>query len=578
MGESMIGRLRSMHALPGCAVGAVLLIVYFASGPLTLPDADAGEFAAVAVRGGIPHPPGYPLLVLLLQAFVPLSASLGLIPALSLSAMLCAVCAAGLLTHVLLREGMGWLAASLASAAVFLTANVWRAATTFEPFALNLLLAAMLIGCCQRWAAAAPACDARRWPVAIGVLFGLGLCNHHSLAMMAPLPLAVMFGRGRARISDGLWMGAGFVLGALPLLAFGYMRHQPGWIWGDWSDFPSRLVEHLLRREYGTLTLAPESRGHWSDGPLRFFTTLPGQLSYALLPVVLLGLWFETRRQFAAPESDAVSRSDGFRVGLLLCLLTTGVVLPALFGLGGSDMEHLIGDRFLALPTMLLAFPLASGLQTLGQRLPAVRTAAFAALLVHAAVQWPLAARRDHTFYEAHLRNIVATANDDAVIMTVGDQGFAGGLYLRHVLGHEGLVLVASGINWPWYRTLVAQQLGRSTARKKPLYLLDRPRSASTAKLPVYPVGPLLRVVEQGMKTPTAREQFVLNEALFARLELPRRDELDSLDAWEADEMRSYARTWNMIGTQLHAENQPDLSRRAFLYRDHLTPSRKAAP
>ena len=47
------------------AVGAVALVAYLATLQRTVPGGDSGELIAAAVTGGVAHPPGYPLFLLL---------------------------------------------------------------------------------------------------------------------------------------------------------------------------------------------------------------------------------------------------------------------------------------------------------------------------------------------------------------------------------------------------------------------------------------------------------------------------------------------------------------------------------
>jgi hypothetical protein len=559
----------------------VLVIAYASSAPRTLPEADSGEFAALAMQGGIAHPPGYPLHVVVLQLFAHLAPVLGLIPALVLPSILETCAAAWLMLQALLGRGWRPIDAGVSTLVAFLSVNVWRAATSFEPFALNLLLGAAVIYFCHRCTRAELHGKMRPgWLLfCIGASFGLGLCNHHSLVFLAPLPLAVVLSQPRAFRRDLLWLFIGFVAGATPLLLLLMLRNQPGWIWGDWDVFMPRLITHLLRREYGTFTLSSsESHGHLAYGPVRMLATLPAALSYVFFAVLLLGIASGVRACWVER-----ARPDAFVIGAGLAFITSGLVLPMLFGLVGTPLDNLIADRFLALPMLPLILPLANGVRALRPMLPRFQTIVLLALLAsHVGFMWPRAARNGHHFYEDHIRNIIAIAETGATLIVVADGGFSGGLYARYVLNRPDVQLVVNGFGWPWYLKRMSGAFGWVTGsngqlvatHRAPLYLLDVPKTARTARPVTYPVGPLLRVVVNDTTLPSAIEVFELNRALFAKLRLPTAWELQRLDAWEADELTNYYRAWDMIGKRLESEGIRDLAVIAYHYRDAFAPAR----
>ena len=47
------------------------------------------------------------------------------------------------------------------------------------------------------------------------------------------------------------------------------------WMWGDFQDI-SGLIDHVLRRDYGTFTLrAGETTAHWFENPVFYLNLLP---------------------------------------------------------------------------------------------------------------------------------------------------------------------------------------------------------------------------------------------------------------------------------------------------------------
>ena len=545
----------------------LLLVVYTASGPRTLPEADAGELAAVAVSGGIPHPPGYPVWTVLLQVAAQLSGVLGLVPALTLVSILASCAAALLLARTLRARGSHPLTAFTATLAVFLGTFLWRDATTFEPFALSNLLACGVLACCQRLArtdVAEGELDARTL-LGLGLLFGLGLCHHHPLALLAPLPLSVLAPQlRRAPRVLGL-LAAGFLVGTTPLLFFFWLRTQAGWIWGDWDPLLPRLVRHLMRTDYGTLSLAQSGSGSFWYGVRHFLQSLPASLSYVFFYLLVFGLLLAVRQPKAL--------RDRFALGVALSFVTTGIVFPMLFRLHGVGLDALFVDRFFGLAMLLLAFPISAALDAIRPRLHALWLPACAAsLLFHATYQWPRAARVGHTFFETHIHNVLAVVPPGAVVLTQGDAGFSIGLYARYVLGRSDISFVFSDLGDDWYDERVGAALASRGAR--PLFLLGNPVTSMGAEPPSYPLGPLRRVVTPRETMPDASELFARNLALYARFRLPSPAEVASCDAWEASELADYSKAWNAIATRADHEGRPDLAARARIYRDAVLVSR----
>ena len=129
------------------AGGVVIFIVYL----LTLaPDVtfwDAGEFIAAAHSLGIPHPPGTPLFVLLLNVWGKL-APLPYAVATNLVSALCTAAAAGLSARLVERAtSNGYMAFASAIVAGGMS-SVWLNATETEVYAASLLLGVLMI-----WAA-----------------------------------------------------------------------------------------------------------------------------------------------------------------------------------------------------------------------------------------------------------------------------------------------------------------------------------------------------------------------------------------------------------------------------------------
>jgi hypothetical protein len=79
-----------------------------------------------------------------------------------------------------------------------------------------------------------------------------------------------------------------------------------------------------------------------------------------------------------------------------------------------------------------------------------------------------------------------------------------------------------------------------------------------------------LRAITGDASLPPAREVFEQNRALFERLRLPTREAIAAFDAWEAEELTYYWRSWHLIGERLEAEGEDVLATTAYGFRDQF--------
>ena len=145
---------RPARADAGLLMLAVLLLAIVAwAVPRSVQPGDAGELSTITLRGGVPHPSGYPwmrILGVLARAFE----AIGIAPA-SAAALPCALAGAAawlVLQPLLCRIGgavIGTLVAALSCSASIVVLH----ANDCEVWGLHLLLSAVVI----RWACREPA-------------------------------------------------------------------------------------------------------------------------------------------------------------------------------------------------------------------------------------------------------------------------------------------------------------------------------------------------------------------------------------------------------------------------------------
>jgi hypothetical protein len=209
--------------------------------------ADGGELLAAALTNGVPHPPGYPLYMVLLRAWVQIGAWFN--PQVSIAYwgnLLSAVCGAAsvavtvLVAYRLLQPTeLRWLWAGLAGLAWGVSVLLWSQSIVTEVYALHALVVALL-----GWALFNRAGQARY----LIPIIACGVAHHLTFVLLLPAVLVYLWDvRGRnwdAFLKAALTLTVGFVLGALcylriPLAAAGAGNPPPiNWGYADnWSGF-----------------------------------------------------------------------------------------------------------------------------------------------------------------------------------------------------------------------------------------------------------------------------------------------------------------------------------------------------
>ncbi len=287
-------------AIGSVTVSAFLLYVATLAPGLTWAHhgADGGELLAAALTNGVPHPPGYPLYILLLQGWLWLGRLVapGADPAwignlfsascAALSAGVTVRVAASLLSAEIDHQRWRWYLAALVGLAWSVAPLPWSQALITEVYALHMLLLALL-----GWAilvkAAAP-----NWFVP---LLALGVAHHLTFLLLLPAVLYYLWFGERAayprRAQLLLVMAVGGGLGLLfhlrtPLVAATVQPAPINWGYPDnWEGF-WWLVSGVAYRSY--LFGAPSSTllarvAAWAG-------TLTAQLTPVGLAFMLVGL------------------------------------------------------------------------------------------------------------------------------------------------------------------------------------------------------------------------------------------------------------------------------------------------
>ncbi len=465
--------------------------------------ADGGELLAAAVTHGVPHPPGYPLYILLLQfwlgatGFIAPGSDLALrgnwLSALSGAASVAVtVLVAG---YLLRREPWGWLWALLAGLAWATAPLLWSQSLITEVYSFHALLVALLA-----WAVLVK--PQRVWYVVVPVT--LGIAHHLTIVLLLPAAYYALVKAqpgGRRWLPPLLALGAGVVLGGLfyvriPIVAaqgpppvnWGYADNLAGFWW---------LVSGAAYRGYlltGTPAAAFGRVTAWAFTVTSQFTPVGLALGFAGLAV-----WDRT-----SPHLRTFS----------LLWVTPVSIYAVLYYTRDSEIYLL---PVVWIVSIWMAVGAAALVAWLRPRLPSLPLAPIAALtlgvglLLMGVLRWPAIALRNDAEARDYLAAVGDVVEPGSILVTLGDtETFAAwyGTWASRSLAHSapGVIPINESLyQFDWYRRLqhdlypaipAIDQSARAAVEanlgRRPIYFAEKPAWLDPASLET--VGPLWRV------------------------------------------------------------------------------------
>ena len=439
-------------------VGAALVVgaaglLYFLTAARDIVVGDTPEMIMVAATLGVPHASGYPLFTMLGHLFSLMP--LGPIPfRLNLFAVTCDALAVGVVYFTATRLTRSRLAAAVAALLLAVNPLFWAWSLVSEVFPLNNLLAALLIFLLVIW---------HEQPERSGILVaiflgaGLALANQHTIVLLAPAFVFVLFKR-RALLRTRprflvLCLGA-FLVGLLPYAYVPWASaHHPAYNWGNVSSLDD-LVALVTRRAYGTANLVGET-GYMGGSAIARIAALVVSLGPATGALVLLGaiaayrrarwyFWFSVIGFAAAGPFFAWIANLNLATAPLAIFvlqrffLLSHVVLAPLSAFGVLMMADAVARYWPALSVCSLRLAAAVGL---------------AAAMSIALTNYRRVDQSRNLIVRHFGEDVFATVEPGSILLITGDVSVFPLLYLQNVEGRgPGTTLVVlSYLTFDWY-------------------------------------------------------------------------------------------------------------------------------
>ncbi len=402
--------------------------------------ADGGDLITAAFTGGVPHPTGYPLYLLVAHLFqdFPLG---GLAFRTNLLSALCTVLAALLLQSWLIRQlenqKFGVFSAFIGGAAFGLAPLVWGQAVITEVYGLqSLLILAFLFG--LDWTAL----NGKDW--VRGLLLGLAASNHLTSLILIPLlaldfsskalfTLPMVFFKRMA----GVLIGLSFYL-ILPLRAL----TQPPVNWGN------------------PITL----QAFWWLVSGRLYASYPFGVSFADVLLRLRGVAGLLLAQFAL--LGVVVGIYGLLSGLPRRILLASLWLFSSFCLfavsyASYDSQVYLIPAFIAF-SIWLTYGLSDGLQALSARFPRLAQLTCALIILLLLARLPGIFPQVDASHDLRAENFgvgfVSNAPENALVFAQGDEAVFALWYFQFSMSQRSDIVIISEelIQYDWYLTNLA--------------------------------------------------------------------------------------------------------------------------
>ncbi len=255
---------RAISTLAMCGVGAVAFAVYLATLAPTVMWYDMGEFAATSATLGIAHNTGYPLLMLAGKAFTFLPVGDTAYRVNLLSAVFTALAIAVVfgIIHDLTGDIAG---AAFGALTLAFASTVWANATWATSYGVNLFFTALVTRLMLAW-------WRERQPRTLAfaaLAFGLGLCNHRLIVLVAPPSLLLLVLGWRSLTPRSVAVAAAAFIIGLSVYLYLPIRGEmePALSWArpaNWHTYWSMFLNGQTPAGYWRIDLADRIAVLWA--------------------------------------------------------------------------------------------------------------------------------------------------------------------------------------------------------------------------------------------------------------------------------------------------------------------------
>lgn len=526
---------KKRRALVAILVGAFSFIVYYITlSPSLSSQSDSGELVTALVLPGVAHPPGYPLYTILgfLISHLPFGDPAFRINLFSAFSSSLSVALLFLIGTAIFRS----MTVSAATALLFaFSREFWKLSLSAEVFSLNLCLVLLLIYFAVMMREGSSEGGIRTRLYLFSFILGLALSHHHTVLLLLPALIYLLFSEKLPVGSDSKGLPAGsllfFLAGLLPYLylPFGAKLHPP-LSWGDPGTLDG-FIRIVTRAGYGTLSLGTVSGTGWS-----WHTLLAETLFYAkTLVSQFTPIFFAAGLGGFYLAASARREERKWFYFYLIIFLSYGVLFIGIARFPGQEGFLALLERFFLPSYCAFAIFIGMTLDFIMEKLKGSTRHAFAAVTVIASIiimliHFPQADRHRDYMARDYGRNILKGLEENAVLIALGDVPCSSLLYCHYVeRRRQDVTIVFEGLlSSPWYGSTLSGSIPGLPAQPSALDTKTLIRELARTGRPVYlnhPVsdpetllscqGLAYRILSTGM--PCSREECGKIQAMLEK-------------------------------------------------------------
>ncbi len=427
-------------------------IVYFLTMCPTISSGDSAELITNAYQLGLTHPPGYPLYTFVAKLFtyIPYNTIAWRVNLFSVTAMALSVSFLYLSLNRLIKRS--WVSLLLALLYGF-SSLVWRYALVAEVFALNqLFLSLFLYLTLALWQT-----KSLKYFLLMSLVTGLALAHHHTFIFIS-LPLfawAGLFLKKELNFIILLKAAVVFIVGISPYVLLFVIGNRGTLLsWGAILDF-SDLFHHILRLDYGLLSLGPQYGGsYFLKNIAEFFITTQSESLFVLFPL----LFYFGRRQL-----KNVNWLSPF-FWIMIALIGYIIIFHSLAEINIKDPIYLsVLQRFWLMPYMLLFVLAAWNFEFLyvavfTKNKSQISIAILSVLvLVQFAKNYQRADQSKNWLYHDFAKILLSGVDDQGILLVYGDLDVFTATYMQvcERLRPDVKIVSQARLSYPWYAKIL---------------------------------------------------------------------------------------------------------------------------